>query len=177
MAKLGFPVPPAGGAPAAPTSGWAMGKPGFPTCGEPVEPHPCRWGASRPQPRLGHGETGFPRAPAHGEGVGGVARPRCARGGAGKPGFPVPLPVGRQPLPTAVGPWGNRVSPCPLPVGRQPLPTAVGPWGNRVSPCPCPRGGCGRAQPCHTVAGPRASQARRRLRTRRWRVLQYAQET
>jgi len=21
-----------------------MGKPGFPTCGEPVEPHPCLWG-------------------------------------------------------------------------------------------------------------------------------------
>ncbi len=49
-----------------------MGKPGFPTCGEPVEPHPCLWGV--------------PAAPTSGWEM-------------GKPGFPIPLPVGTTPSP------------------------------------------------------------------------------
>ncbi len=74
MGKRGFPIPlPVGGQP-LPT---AVG-----TWGNGVSPSPCRWGASRSQPRLGHGETGFPHTPPWREGLGGRSPPRPSfRGG------------------------------------------------------------------------------------------------
>ena len=113
--------------------------------GNPVSPPavslsnrtPACGGSSRSHQRVGTGETRFPHPPACG---------------------------GCQPLPPAVGNWGNPVSPSPClwggasrshqrlgtgetrfphpPAcrGCQPLPTAVGTWGNRVSPTPSLRG-------------------------------------
>ncbi len=58
---------PACGAPAAPTSGWEMGKPGFPIPplrgGKPSPPGGIREGAALPRLRAeGRGETRLPRA-------------------------------------------------------------------------------------------------------------------
>ncbi len=151
---------PACGAPAAPTHGWAMGKPGFPnplpagrspvpslsgggpgrgqpsqrypmfiaalcaprmgpevtgkpgfrTCGEPVEPHPCLWGASRAQPRLRHGEPGVPHAPAGGSGKPsqeqvcsfGVVRSANGASSGEARGSTGPLQVGKPGCPTFI---------------------------------------------------------------------------
>jgi len=58
-----------------------MGKPGLPI------PLPVG-GASRSQPRLGHGETGFPHPPPCGEEPGSLPQQGRAREGAALPKIP-----------------------------------------------------------------------------------------
>ncbi len=122
----GSPTPLPVGVPAAPTSGWDMGKPGF--------PNPSLWGGARFPPPAGEGlggrspprkepvfivsedgETGVPQPPPCGEGLGGRSLPRKqpARGrvweGAALPG---------KNLSSSCQRMGKPGFPTPLPVGR-----------------------------------------------------------
>jgi len=64
-----------------------MGKPGFPTCGEPVEPHPCLLGRQAPlTPVRGWGNPVSPRPCLRG-GFGRAVLSQALPGRAREPGF------------------------------------------------------------------------------------------